>query len=113
MAAYRTIHLDRERRLRFRPSNIRDFENIRDGSTILEALQRRSVTDLAAFLWAGMKKDDSTLSLSKVTELLDDWLEEEEHDLNDIWNVVGESLLDSGIIGRRSDRDQPGKEEAL
>ncbi len=96
----------RERTLKFLASTMRDFENVKSGETLSEALPRRGHTTLAVLLWCGFKHEDTRLSVNKVFDMLDEHIEAGS-DINDLWDVVGEALLDSGVIGRRKEGKAP------
>jgi hypothetical protein len=89
----------KERVLKFKASAMRDFQMVEE-QTLTEALPKRGHTTLAALLWCGLKHDDTRLSVSKVWDYMDDYLEAG-CDINDLWDSVGEALMDSGVIGRR------------
>jgi hypothetical protein len=91
----------RDRVLKFRPSTVRDFESVTGGKTLSEELPKRGITTLAALLWSGLKYEDGRLSILKVIEYLDEYVEQPNADLDEMWNVVAEELIDSGVAGAR------------
>lgn len=98
-----------ERNLRFRATTMEDFENM-SGQSLQEALPKKGHGTLARLLWAGLKHEDDRLSVKKVLEQMDDYLDAD-GDINDLWDSVGVALMNSGLIGRQR-KDEPGKAEA-
>jgi hypothetical protein len=102
----------RDRTLRFRPSTVRDFEQVSGGKTLSESLAPRGVSTLSQLLWSGLKADDARLSVLKVIEYLDEYAEREPSGLDELWNLVAEELIESGVIGQRKKDETTSKTSA-
>ena len=100
----------RDRTLKYRLSSAVTFEDATD-TTITEALPKMGVRTLATLLWLGMRAEDERLSVAKVLDQLDAYVEEG-GDLADLWRAVTDQLAVDGLFGKDAAEKQKGKADA-
>lgn len=104
----------RPRTLKYRPSHGALFEDATD-TTISEAMPKMGVRTLATLLWLGSKHEDERLTVSKVLDGLDTFVEEG-GDLADLWHSVTTAMARDGLFGKAAAdkaREGSGKADAV
>ncbi len=103
------IELDRMRHLRFTPNAIADAETAM-GKNLLAIVAEGGVRATRAFLWAGLKWEDRSLTLEKVGILIEKWMET--HEYPELETKVVEGLRADGWFKEAARQQEQEKEEA-
>ena len=105
---YVEVNLDRHRKLKLGFKELRDLENRMGGiafGDILAKLSSLSINTILQTLHVGFKGDDPRLTLSKLEDILDDYLNNG-GSVGDLLSPITEALDISGVTGTRS-KDEP------
>lgn len=98
MSRYVEITLDKPRRLRFDINALADVEGVLGGGlAAVFSEQQAGIRSLRALLWAGLKWEDPTLTLSRVGELIQD-LSDQGEDLTQLGQTINQALRLSGLL---------------
>lgn len=84
---FHPIKLDKMRNLRFGMKAIILLEKHLKRPIASIDLDKLSVSDMAAFVWAGLHHEDKSLTIDKVVDLIDDY-----SDITTVFSVVGEAV---------------------
>lgn len=99
---YTEILLDKPRRLRFDIPALRDLETAMGGKPIgqiVGELQQVGVTAIVTALWAGLRHDDRTLTIARVTALLETHLENAPlGSIHDVMRQIDTALRASTVL---------------
>jgi hypothetical protein len=96
---FTTINLDKERKLRFGMRQLIDLEKLL-GKPFSRIGFDISMEDITKMLYVGLKWDDSTLTLEKVIDLID----ENSEDLSSILEITMEAFNNS--LGKPKEDDE-------
>lgn len=85
------LNLDKDRKLRF---GFKSLKLLRDnfGDKSLDQLMNIKMDEIPVLMWAGLRWDDATLNVPKVTDLLDNAIGEKKYTILSVTEIVLEAL---------------------
>lgn len=117
MPMFVNIELDKPRRLRFTFNDLADVD-AKLGSSVLYMLadperiaERFNFNVFRTLLWAGLKWEDHTLTVERVGNIIDSYLEKG-GDFNYVVEKLIEGLVNSGIFKKKEEKPGNPKAEA-
>src|SRR5258706_16272224 len=105
MRAVTPIELDTKRVLIYGTADGVAVERLLGNESIEEALQKRGLQRLVAFIWGGLRHENDKLTQDRVMKMID------KSPLNyvELWGVVSDALINSGILSPPSEKPDPSQ----